>query len=391
MPIFFWRAPRASRLRVAVLAALSFPTAALADPAPETRSPPDASTLDAVHVQGHRSPIHAERALTPGGVSVVDGESFHRRPVTNMADALRYVPGVWIESSTGGDAVFVSSRGSNLDATGYDGNGIKLFQDGLPVSTADGNNHNRFLDPAAARHVVVARGANALTYGASNLGGAIDFISPTARDSPPAQAAFAGGSHGLWSGRLSGGGVSGVSGESVVSDESITGVVPSSLAVVVVSPLLLTDALSEGLSDVPGVSGMVDGPGSGSVTVGGAEDCGVGAGVTSEVFVGVPALGVTEGTMLGAGSPLPLGAEDCDEQPKASPRPETDKSNTDGKNDFIRVPERRRSDFTQRNTIVTGSTYPGHTGVRKLGGRGAGIRRMGAHTSPRCFVAIAAG
>ncbi len=209
MPIFLWRAPRASRLRVAVLAALFLPAAALADPAPETRPPPDARTLDAVQVQGHRSPIHAERALTPGGVSVVDGESFHRRPVTNMADALRYVPGVWIESSTGGDAVFVSSRGSNLDATGYDGNGIKLFQDGLPVSTADGNNHNRFLDPAAARHVVVVRGANALTYGASNLGGAIDFISPTARDSPPAQAAFAGGSHGLWSGRLSGGGVSG--------------------------------------------------------------------------------------------------------------------------------------------------------------------------------------
>lgn len=174
--------------------------------------------------------------------------------------------------------------------------------------------------------------------------------------------------------------LSGVSGESVVSVESITGVVPSSLAVVVVSPLLLTDALSEGLSDVPGTSGMVDGPGSGSVTVGGAEDCGVGAGVTSEVFVGVPALGVTEGTMLGAGSPLPLGAEDCDEQPKASPRPETDKSNTDGKNDFIRVPERRRSDFTQRNTIVTGSTYPGHTAREK-----ARRSRRGDSTNGRRF------
>lgn len=178
-------------------------------------------------------------------------------------------------------------------------------------------------------------------------------------------------------------GVSGVSGESVVSDESITGVVPSSLAVVVVSPLLLTDALSEGLSDVPGVSGMVDGPGSGSVTVGGAEDCGVGAGVTSEVFVGVPALGVTEGTMLGAGSPLPLGAEDCDEQPKASPRPETDKSNTDGKNDFIRVPERRRSDFTQRNTIVTESTYPGHTAREK-----ARRSRRGDSTNGRTHLTV---
>src|SRR5690606_18472442 len=209
MPISFRRAPRAPRPCVAVLAALSLSATAFAGAAPGHRPPPDARTLDAVEVQGHRSPIDAERALTPGGVSVVDGDSFHLRPVTNLADALRYVPGVWVESSTGGDAVFLSSRGSNLDATGYDRNGVKLFQDGLPVSTADGNNHNRFLDPVAARHVVVARGANALTYGASNLGGAIDFITPTARNSPPAQAAFAAGSHGLWSGRLTAGGVSG--------------------------------------------------------------------------------------------------------------------------------------------------------------------------------------
>src|SRR5690606_2372933 len=150
MPISFRRAPRAPRPCVAVLAALSLSATAFAGAAPGHRPPPDARTLDAVEVQGHRSPIDAERALTPGGVSIVDGDSFHLRLVTNLADALRYVPGVWVESSTGGDAVFLSSRGSNLDATGYDSNGVKLFQDGLPVSTADGNNHNRFLDPVAA-------------------------------------------------------------------------------------------------------------------------------------------------------------------------------------------------------------------------------------------------
>src|SRR5690606_3793027 len=203
------RAPRASRLRIAVLATLSLPAAAFADAPTATHEPPDATTLDTIEVQGRRDADQAERALTPGGVTLVDGETFHQRPVTNMADALRYVPGVWIESGTGGDAAFISSRGSNLDATNYDSNGIKLFQDGLPVSSADGNNHNRFLDPAAARHVIVARGANALTYGASNLGGAIDFISPTARNSAPGQVALAAGSHGLWNGRLSGGGVSG--------------------------------------------------------------------------------------------------------------------------------------------------------------------------------------
>ena len=88
-------------------------------------------------------------------------------------------------SDSGSDDIFFSSRGSNLDATDYDMNGIKLLQDGLPVTTADGNNHNRIVDPLSARYATVARGANALKYGASTLGGAIDFVSPTARNSDP--------------------------------------------------------------------------------------------------------------------------------------------------------------------------------------------------------------
>ncbi|MFZ5656294.1 MAG: TonB-dependent receptor plug domain-containing protein [Pseudomonadota bacterium] len=117
-----------------------------------------------------RRPADAERALTPGAVTIIDADSLRERSVGNLSDALRYVPGVWTQSGTGGDAVFISSRGSNLDATDYDSNGIKLFQDGLPVTTADGNNHNRFIDPAAARYITVAHGANALTFGASKPG-----------------------------------------------------------------------------------------------------------------------------------------------------------------------------------------------------------------------------
>jgi len=151
--------------------------------------------------------LEAERALTPGGVTVLDGEDLYERSVSNMTDLLRYVPGVWAESGWGSDELFFSSRGSNLDATDYDKNGIKLFQDGLPVTTADGNNHNRVLDPLSARSAVIARGANALTYGASTLGGAFDFISPTAHTTDPLSIYVTGGSHGLVSGRVTAGGV----------------------------------------------------------------------------------------------------------------------------------------------------------------------------------------
>lgn len=187
-----------ARLASAVAATLTLATAAHAA-ADET--------LEEVVITAQRikEQLHAEQSLTPGGITVIDGEDLYERSVTNMNDMMRYVPGVWTASGWGSDELFFSSRGSNLDATDYDKNGIKLFQDGLPVTTADGNNHNRVLDPLSARYAVVARGANALTYGASTLGGAFDLISPTARNSPPLSLFATGGSFGLMSGRVTAG------------------------------------------------------------------------------------------------------------------------------------------------------------------------------------------
>jgi iron complex outermembrane receptor protein len=153
--------------------------------------------------------LEAEQSATPGGISIVDGEPLRERNVTSLADALRYVPGLWLASGSTGDSTFFSARGSNLDATNYDGNGIKLLVDGLPVTAADGNNHNRDVDPLSARYVVVARGANALAYGASTLGGAIDFITPTARDGATNELLVNGGSHGQAQARATWGTVSG--------------------------------------------------------------------------------------------------------------------------------------------------------------------------------------
>jgi iron complex outermembrane receptor protein len=140
--------------------------------------------------------LETEIDLTAGAVTLIDADELRERNTSSLADLLRYVPGVWSESSNGTDAMFFSSRGSNLDATNYDANGIALLQDGLLVTTADGNNHNRVLDPQSARFASVARGANALKYGATTLGGAIDFSSPTARNSDPLAVYFNGGSNG---------------------------------------------------------------------------------------------------------------------------------------------------------------------------------------------------
>lgn len=142
-----------------------------------------------------------EVQLTPGGVTLIDGDILHEHTMSSLQDMLRYVPGVWVVSHSGNDSIFISSRGSNLDATDFDRNGVKLLLNGLPVTAADGNNHNRIIDPLSARYAVFARGANAMKYGASTLGGAINFISPTAYSSPPMTFLLSGGSFGQVMGR----------------------------------------------------------------------------------------------------------------------------------------------------------------------------------------------
>ncbi len=155
-----------------------------------------------------RAKLEREHALTPGGVTLVEAEDLRERSVVSLGDMLRYVPGMWTATGSTGDGTFISSRGSNLDAVAYDGNGMKLMIDGLPVTAADGNNHNSFIDPLAARYAVVARGANAMTYGASTLGGAINFITPTARTTPN-EVYLSAGSHGTVQNSVTGGAVAG--------------------------------------------------------------------------------------------------------------------------------------------------------------------------------------
>jgi iron complex outermembrane receptor protein len=194
--------------------------AALSQPPPTTMPPGDPETI--IVTGSGIEAAAAEIAEIPGGTTLIDMSELSERSIANMADALRYVPGVWSVSPTGDDNIYFTSRGSNLDAIYYDMNGIKLLQDGLPVTTAGGDNHNRTIDPLAARYATMARGANAVSFGASTLGGAVNFVTPTARDGTGNSVSLTGGSHGLTTGRLTLGRTFGDSGDTLVTIEGKT-------------------------------------------------------------------------------------------------------------------------------------------------------------------------
>lgn len=140
---------------------------------------------------------------TPGGVEVVPDTVWRNTQAATLKDILDYTPGVFVQPKWGEDAR-LSIRGSGLSRY-YHLRGINLYQDGVPLTNADGSSDLQSIDPTAYRYTEVYKGANGLRYGAGTLGGAINFVTPTGRDASPFQARADIGSDGWKRLQLSGG------------------------------------------------------------------------------------------------------------------------------------------------------------------------------------------
>ncbi|HVZ07222.1 TonB-dependent receptor family protein [Rhodopila sp.] len=115
---------------------------------------------------------------TVGSVGFIDSEAYKDRAAFNLRDTLADTPGVYVQNRYGQE-LRLSIRGSGI-ARGYHLRGIEVLMDGIPVNMADGSGDFYQIDPLAARAVEIYRGGNGLFYGSSTLGGAVNFVSPTA-------------------------------------------------------------------------------------------------------------------------------------------------------------------------------------------------------------------
>ncbi len=134
---------------------------------------------------------------TAGGTTVVDMETVREGRTSNMQDTLGMATGVLAQSRFGAEETRLSIRGSGLQRT-FHGRGLKLMQDGIPTNLADGGFDFPTIDPMATDYIEVYRGANALQYGSSNLGGSINFISRTGLNASPLEIRTEGGSYGYY-------------------------------------------------------------------------------------------------------------------------------------------------------------------------------------------------
>ena len=116
-----------------------------------------------------------ERSAVPTAVAVIDGDEiqFAQRQEA-LAETLRGVPGLFAEnrrnfSLAGGAQVTIRAP-----MVGFGMRGIQLFQDGIPLTTADGTTQPTNLDLGSADRMEVIRGPNSVLYG-NAAGGVISL------------------------------------------------------------------------------------------------------------------------------------------------------------------------------------------------------------------------
>jgi len=185
-----------------------------ADHSPST--PSERAPAEQVVVSGQRlsntapgiDAARSEAARVAGGTNVVGRDEYSDGRSSNLADVFALTPGVFVQPRFGAEEARMSIRGSGLQRT-FHMRGIYLLQDGVPLTLADGSGDFQAIEPLALAYTQVMRGANALEYGGTTLGGSVNFISPSGHDGAGFHPRLEGGSYGYRRGTLSFGDVSG--------------------------------------------------------------------------------------------------------------------------------------------------------------------------------------
>jgi iron complex outermembrane receptor protein len=170
--------------------------------------PSIAASLAAVTVIGSRGDLAEtrERLLQiPGGVDIIEPAEIRATRQANLNDVLRFTPGVYVQPRSGAaDESQISVRGSGL-RNNFHARGINLLVNGMPYRNADGFTDFESLELLTTDAIEVYKGANALRYGGSTLGGAINLDTKTGYTAAPIAAFGETGSFGFGKVQLSSG------------------------------------------------------------------------------------------------------------------------------------------------------------------------------------------
>jgi iron complex outermembrane receptor protein len=168
-----------------------------------------AAPLAAVTVIGTSNDLDETREqlqLVPGSTALITASQLRSTRQANMKDVLGFVPGVYVQPRFGAaDESQISIRGSGL-RNNFHARGVNVLVNGMPYRNADGFTDFESLELLTADAIAVYKGANALRFGGSTLGGAIDLQTKTGYTAPRLGAFVEGGAFGYTKAQVETGG-----------------------------------------------------------------------------------------------------------------------------------------------------------------------------------------
>ena len=179
---------RTALVSVALLALADAP-ASLAQALPN-----DLVVIDPITVTATR---HVERAFdVPASVDTIDAATIHDgQPQVNLSETLSRIPGVFAANRQNyAQDLQISSRGFGARAA-FGVRGVRLYQDGIPVTMPDGQGQTGSFSLLSAARIEILRGPFSALYGNAS-GGVISVFTEDPPDAPDLVVSAGGGSYG---------------------------------------------------------------------------------------------------------------------------------------------------------------------------------------------------
>lgn len=185
-------------LALAALIALSAPAAAQqAEAAAVAAADADPRDLDAVIVTGRSGIKERSKAEASYSITRIDEERLRMQAPTSVTEAMKSVPGFWVEASGGEASGNIRARGIPVDGFGS----VTLLEGGVPVQHDPAlgflNGDQAFRLDETIERIEVVRGGPSSVFYSNAPAGAINFVPRVIGDGAEGVAKYTVGDYGL--------------------------------------------------------------------------------------------------------------------------------------------------------------------------------------------------
>ncbi|HVJ36572.1 MAG TPA: TonB-dependent receptor [Stenotrophomonas sp.] len=176
---------------------MSTPVCAQSAQPTSAQSTREATQLDAVIVTGRSGTQERSKAETSYSVTRIEEERLRLQAPTSVTEAMKSVPGFWVEASGGEASGNIRARGIPVDGFGS----VNLLEDGIPVQHDPAlgylNADQVFRLDETIERIEVVRGGPSSVFYSNAPAGAINFVPRVVGDTPEGVAKYTWGDYGL--------------------------------------------------------------------------------------------------------------------------------------------------------------------------------------------------